>query len=123
MADSDFRHDIGFRYEQVAADYLTSNGYIIMERNWRAGQYEIDIIATRDGDIHIVEVKSRRKRVGYPPEEAMDKRKCNALRYAANVYITRKNVLSDVYFHLIAIEFDDAGHELRFVPNVFSVFT
>lgn len=36
---------IGAEYEQIAADYLTENGYQIVERNFRNRFGEIDIIA------------------------------------------------------------------------------
>ena len=34
--------------EQIAADYLVSAGYKIIERNWVCGRYEIDIICTKE---------------------------------------------------------------------------
>lgn len=35
--------------EDIAAEYLLTNGYIIRERNWRIGnKIEIDIIAEKD---------------------------------------------------------------------------
>ena len=36
----------GKQAEDIAADYLTAEGYVIRERNWRCGNHiEIDIIA------------------------------------------------------------------------------
>lgn len=35
----------GKRGEDIAAEYLTKLGYTILERNWRIGKAEIDIIA------------------------------------------------------------------------------
>ena len=49
----------GIAGEQATIDYLRTNGFVIMERNWRCGQCEIDIIATQNGIIHFVEVKTR----------------------------------------------------------------
>ncbi len=44
--------------EDIAAEYLLTNGYIIRERNWRIGnKIEIDIIAEKDGIIVFVEVR------------------------------------------------------------------
>lgn len=50
---------LGQRGEQVAAGYLESLGLLIVERNWRCREGEIDIVAM-DGDILVIaEVKTR----------------------------------------------------------------
>ena len=42
------RHnDLGKWGEQLAADLLVTKGYAIAERNWRAGNMEIDIVAMK----------------------------------------------------------------------------
>ena len=51
--------------ETLAVSYLRRRGYIIIERNYRAGHHEIDIIARRWKTIVFVEVKTRT----YRPEE------------------------------------------------------
>ncbi|MBR7052890.1 MAG: YraN family protein, partial [Bacteroidaceae bacterium] len=43
--------------EDLAADYLVAKGYFIVERNWRSGHKEIDIVARREGVVVFVEVK------------------------------------------------------------------
>ena len=40
---------VGQHYEDVAAEYLESRGYRIMERNYRRRGGELDIVAKRDG--------------------------------------------------------------------------
>ncbi len=42
----------------MAVAFLQDKGYDIIQRNFRAGQNEIDIIATDKSDLVIVEVKS-----------------------------------------------------------------
>jgi putative endonuclease len=44
--------------EQKAREFLVDNGYRILETNFYCVEGEIDIIAFKDGTIHIVEVKS-----------------------------------------------------------------
>lgn len=48
---------IGYDAENKASEYLQSNGYAIIERNYRIREGEIDIIALKDGTISFVEVK------------------------------------------------------------------
>lgn len=51
---------LGRRGEQLAAGYLESQGMLVVERNWRCPEGEIDIVAL-DGDaLVIAEVKTRR---------------------------------------------------------------
>ena len=50
---------IGQRGEEIAARFLLSEGFDLLHRNWRSGRYELDIVARKEGVLHIVEVKSR----------------------------------------------------------------
>ena len=50
---------IGELGERRAARYLMLHGYFIKKRNWRAGKYELDIVAETWRDIVFVEVKTR----------------------------------------------------------------
>ena len=45
--------------EQLAADYLVKKGFTILERNYRIGQGEMDIIARHGNWLVVVEVKTR----------------------------------------------------------------
>lgn len=51
--------DTGRLAEQAAAGYLEQLGFVITDRNWRTKWCEVDIVARRDGEIHLVEVKYR----------------------------------------------------------------
>ena len=44
--------------EQKALEYLQSNGFILVEKNFYSRFGEIDIIVARDETLHFVEVKS-----------------------------------------------------------------
>ena len=52
-------HKPGARGEKVAADFLKTKGFKIIERNFRCKHGEIDLIATKDEYLVFVEVKSR----------------------------------------------------------------
>lgn len=54
---------IGRLGEDAAVDFLRKHGYTVIERNFRAGRNEIDIIATDKSYMVFVEVKSRTYRV------------------------------------------------------------
>jgi putative endonuclease len=63
---------LGRRGEELAAEYLESLGMLIVARNWRCPDGEIDIVAL-DGDaLVIAEVKTRRSLAYGHPFEAVD---------------------------------------------------
>ena len=65
------RGEFGRRGEDEACMYLVSQGHTILERNWRCGHLEIDVITLAGDGIHFVEVKSRMVPVQGRPEEAV----------------------------------------------------
>jgi len=54
------KQQLGNKGEQLAAAYLQDKGYQVLERNYRFGTGEIDIICKFENDIVVVEVKSVR---------------------------------------------------------------
>lgn len=52
--------ETGRKAEAAVADYLSAQGYKILEQNWRTRWCEIDIVAQRDKTTHFVEVKYRK---------------------------------------------------------------
>jgi putative endonuclease len=62
---------LGRRGEELAAEYLEAQGMLIVDRNWRCREGEIDIVAL-DGDaLVIAEVKTRRSLAYGHPFEAV----------------------------------------------------
>ena len=88
--------------EDIAADYLEKNEYIILERNFYCRQGEIDIIARDKKEIVFIEVKSRSD-IGYGiPSEAVDKQKIRHL-YKAAKYFLYKICFCISHFYQISI--------------------
>ena len=68
-------NELGKEGEEAASAYLSSRGYRIRHRNWHVGKLELDIIAEKDGELIVVEVKTRRNtRFGLPATDAYVKR-------------------------------------------------
>ena len=109
---------IGQRGEEIAARFLFSEGFDLLHRNWRSGRYELDIVARKEGVLHIVEVKSRKADGLTAPEEAMTRKKFNALFRAAQQYVALYRIDADTQFDLIAVDLlPDSTHRLRYIPN------
>jgi putative endonuclease len=85
------RHnDLGKKAEELAAGWLEQQGYEILDRNWRHGRYEVDIIALRGDTHHFIEVKAgtvheagTTPAFGYPEERIDNKKIRNLMRAAA----------------------------------------
>lgn len=109
-------HILGTKGEIIAKDYLTSQGYTILETNFSNQIGEIDIIAKENDTIVFVEVKTRETlRFGYP-REAVTKYKQNKIRQVALVYLKLKRKLNrPVRFDCIEI----LGDEITHIKNCF----
>ncbi|MCK9423320.1 MAG: YraN family protein [Bacteroidales bacterium] len=89
--------------EEIAVGHLLAKGYRILDRNWRWGHHEIDIIAQDQNVIVIVEVKTRRSNHVAEPETAVTRKKQKILVYAANAYTRYHQLYGDVRFDIVAI--------------------
>jgi putative endonuclease len=53
------KDELGKWGEDFASIFLLQNGYSLVERNVRFKKYEVDIIAEKDDELIVVEVKAR----------------------------------------------------------------
>jgi putative endonuclease len=73
----------GERGEALAARYLESQGLIVLSKNWRCPEGELDLVLT-DGHILVVcEVKTRTSDNYGTPAEAVDNAKAGRIRRLA----------------------------------------
>ncbi|MCH7992121.1 MAG: YraN family protein, partial [Gemmatimonadetes bacterium] len=52
-------HELGAWGERLAGARLERRGWTILERNYRLGRREVDLIARKEGILAFVEVKTR----------------------------------------------------------------
>lgn len=78
---------IGDSSEGVAAKYLESQGFEVVERNWRKSQCEIDIVAVRGGLLYFVEVKHRSSDLQGGGMAAITPKKLQQMKFASQVYL------------------------------------
>lgn len=63
---------LGAYGERVAATHLAEQGMVVLDRNWRCDQGELDLVL-RDGEVLVAcEVKTRSSAVCGSPHEAVD---------------------------------------------------
>ncbi|MDR1980961.1 MAG: YraN family protein [Tannerellaceae bacterium] len=94
---------IGKEGEQQACDYLIKQDYTILHTNWRWRHYELDIVATKDHELVIVEVKTRSKNCLLSPEETIDNGKIRRIVSAADVYARFFKLDMPVRFDIITL--------------------
>ncbi|MFN2625916.1 MAG: YraN family protein [Mycobacteriales bacterium] len=74
---------VGRYGEDVATRHLVEQGFLVLDRNWRCAEGELDIVA-RDGDTTVfVEVKTRSSTRFGEPAEAVSPVKARRLRALA----------------------------------------
>ncbi len=95
---------LGKQGEAKAADFLAAKGYKILERNYRAGHQELDIIASENDILHFVEVKTRRGDQFGIGEDAMHKKKINCLLQAIDSYLTQFELEPEWQLDLLVVE-------------------
>ena len=101
-------------------EFLRARGYLVVDRNWRSGHHELDIVATTpDGSYHFVEVKTRKAGGLTSPEEAIDRNKQKTLKRAASLFLATYDVSLEPQFDLIAVDhWPDGQLDVRYVPDV-----
>ncbi len=106
--------------ENVAAAYLEDNGFVVIERNWHDGaRHEIDIVAVKDNEMHIVEVKTRSSAEWQEPQDAVDDKKRMHIVRAANAYLKSHDVLQVVHFDILTVVGTDGDCETKLIEDAF----
>lgn len=118
------RMSLGRRGEDVACGFLSGKGHTIVERNYRSGHLEIDIITLDKDGVHFVEVKSRVAPVAVSPEEnvtaAKQKKVADAaLRYLHTSKDKRLSADLEVSSDVVAVTFDGGGEIVEWFPNAY----
>lgn len=89
------KRELGSKYEDNAARFLTEQGYVILEKNFRSKIGEIDLIGKSDGYLCFIEVKYRSSNEYGLPSEAVDERKRRKIALTALSYMNYRRLLPD----------------------------
>ena len=108
------RQTTGMLGEKLAADFLTKQGYKIIETNFRCKEGKVDIIA-REGDFLVfIEVRTKTSRAFGTPEESVTARKKAHLRNVAARYLeSYDSQLPEWRIDFVAVELDRTGKTRR----------
>ena len=100
----------GIQGEDLAANYLERQGLVVLSRNWRCREGELDLVATDRRQLIVCEVKTRTSTNFGHPAEAVTEEKANRIRRLARRWRTAHNVRwCPERFDIIAITWPPDG--------------
>ena len=104
--------------EDTACDFLLSRGHRILDRNWRGGHLEIDIVSEGADGLHFVEVKSRTAPVLSSLDDQVNETKQKRMSAAALKYLNVNHLEGqEVFFDVVSVVFDGPETRLRYFPH------
>jgi putative endonuclease len=110
----------GQQGEDRAARYLALHGYRIIQRNFRAPRGEIDLIAMDGATLAFIEVKARAHDAKGTPAAAVDERKQERIRRAAEWYCARYSMQArPVRFDVVAISGKGGTRRIEVLKDAF----
>lgn len=110
MAIKGEKRRLGFSGERKAAARLKRDGYKIIERNFRCPFGEVDIIASKDGVIAFIEVKTRSDNSFGQPNEAVREDRRRRYKNCARFYFSGKEIDCVVRFDIIEVTKEGINH-------------
>lgn len=114
------RMPLGVRGEQIARRHLRRRGYLILARNYRAAEAELDLVALDHEELVFVEVKTRSNDSRGIPQEAVDETKQAHIRRAAASYIAARHARGvKTRFDVVAITGAGRGRKLELIKDAF----
>lgn len=114
------RQAFGELGERVAARWLERQGWRVVQRRFRNGRRDIDLIMQRDGMVAFVEVKARRGDRFGTPVEAVNWRKQKELAKSAQVWIDRHGRPEEDYrFDVVGVLVEGSRVRVRHVSDAF----
>jgi putative endonuclease len=119
---SEARQAFGQLGERIAERWLRQRGWRVVQRRFRTGHRDIDLVVERDGTVAFVEVKARKGAGFGGPVQAVNYRKRKELERSALVWIDRHGREAESYrFDVVGVLLDGAGVRICHVENAFSL--
>ena len=121
--DGNTRQKLGQVGEDLACEFLESRGQTIIERNWRSGHLEVDLISIDSDGIHFVEVKTRKENIQAPPQENVDYKKQKRITRAAGIFLKSGKGKAfgsrDCLFDIVAVTINDNRARIEYFPQAY----
>ncbi|HEU4997064.1 MAG TPA: YraN family protein [Gemmatimonadaceae bacterium] len=116
------RQAFGELGERIAERWLRRRGWRVIQRRFRIGHRDIDLVVEREGTVAFVEVKARRGAEFGGPVQAVNHRKRKQLERSALVWIDRHGREAESYrFDVVGVLLNDAVVRICHVENAFAL--
>ena len=112
-------NELGKAGEDAAVNYLEGHNYAIRHRNWRKGHFELDIIAVKNYELIVIEVKTRRDTLFARPEDAVDMLKIRRTVRAADAYMKLFQIDLPVRFDIVTVIGSDDNFTIEHIKEAF----
>lgn len=110
---------LGREGEEIAAKYLQKLGFKIIDRNFRARNTELDIVAIQNNTLVFVEVKTRTSDKFGTPFEQIAYWKLKSLIKAAQHYkLTHKNLPELMRIYAVSVQYSSDGPQIEHIQNI-----
>ncbi|MDD2797180.1 MAG: YraN family protein [Bacteroidales bacterium] len=96
-------NETGKKGEEIAREMLLKKGYSILHTNWVIGKLELDIVATHENTLIIVEVKTRDRMDFASPSDMISNGKIRNIVNATHEYILKFDINMDVRFDVVSV--------------------
>ena len=113
------KNETGKQGEDAAIRYLEDKGYKMLETNWRFHRFELDIVATFNNELIIVEVKTRSGNYLVSPEKAVDDRKIRRIVTAADAYARKHGINLPIRFDVLCLIKKGQSYEFEHFEDAF----
>lgn len=110
----------GQQAERLAIQYLINLEYQILDKNYRSGRAEVDIIGQIGAFLVFVEVKSLQKTFHGNPEDSISEHKKRMLFQAADAYQIEKKWDKEIRFDAISVNFYPQAIKIEHFEDAFS---
>lgn len=98
------RDELGRRGEDLAAEFLTERGFVVLSRNWRCRDGELDLVVTDRTRLVVCEVKTRAGLGFGDPAEAVTPAKAARIRRLTAAWLTAHRVRwCEIRFDVLAV--------------------
>jgi putative endonuclease len=114
------RQAFGELGERIAERWLRRRGWRVIQRRFRSGHRDIDLVVQQAGLVAFVEVKARKGERFGDPVYAVNWRKQKELGRSARVWISRHGRVDEAYrFDVIGVLVDGTNVRVRHVEGAF----
>ena len=116
------RQALGEFGERIAERWLCQRGWRVVQRRFRTGHRDIDLVVEHDGVIAFVEVKARQGDSFGDPVAAVNWKKQRELTRSALTWISRHGRAGDDYrFDVVGVLIQGESVRIRHVENAFDL--